>query len=288
MIKRLGADLMKILTVTDSDADKLQDLVRCVHGKVTTDPADVAGEERYLYLGPEGLSLVQGKMELKGDFMQMYRRVSGGHLQHEKLLRAAKWKGMPEKPLALDATAGLGEDSFILAAAGYHVILCEYNPVICALLRDALDRALRSPDEMIGRSIPGGKGTLRKTSGYETEEAVSEIREIASRMELREGDSIEIMADLEQTPDLIYLDPMFPVKQKSGISTKKLQIFQKLEMPCLEEDALLDAAFAASPGRIIVKRPIRGMPLAGRRPGYSIECRNVRYDCYLPGTGRVR
>ena len=259
---------MKILTVQDTDADKLQDLVRCVHGKVTTDPADVAGEERYLYLGPEGLSLVQGKMELKGDFMQMYRRVSGGHLQHEKLLRAAKWKGMPEKPLALDATAGLGEDSFILAAAGY--------PVICALLRDALDRALRSPDEMIGRSIPGGKGPLRKTCGYETEEAVSEIREIASRMELREGDSIEIMADLEQTPDLIYLDPMFPAKQKSGISTKKLQIFQKLEMPCLEEDALLDAAFAASPGRIIVKRPIRGMPLAGRRPGYSIECRNVR------------
>ena len=100
-------------------------------------------------------------------------------------------------------------------------------------------------------------------------------------MELITGNGIDILASLEKRPDLIYLDPMFPAKQKSGISTKKLQLFQQLETPCAAEEELLKAAFEAGPQRIVVKRPIKGKPLAGRRPGYAIECRNVRYDCYL-------
>ena len=239
---------------------KAEEIARRIQGEMTEELADVEGVERYLRLDPNGLTLVQGRMELRGDFMQMFRRVCGGHLQHEKLVRAVRWKGMPENPVAVDATAGLGEDSFILAAAGYHVIMCEYNPVIAALLRDALERAM-AEEEQFGKE--------------------AEIREIASRMELREGNGIEILASLERKPDLIYLDPMFPAKQKSGISTKKLQLFQKLETPCRDENELLAAAFASSPGRIVVKRPIKGKPLAGKRPAYSIECRNVRYDCYL-------
>ena len=45
---------------------------------------------------------------------------------------------------AVDATAGFGEDSLLLAAAGYNVELYEYDPVIAALLRDALRRAARA------------------------------------------------------------------------------------------------------------------------------------------------
>ena len=100
-------------------------------------------------------------------------------------------------------------------------------------------------------------------------------------MELREGNGIDILGTLGWKPDVIYLDPMFPAKKKSGISTKKLQIFQKLETPCANEEELLAAAFAADPRRIVVKRPIKGEPLAGKKPGFSIDCRNVRYDCYV-------
>ena len=49
---------------------------------------------------------------------------------------------------------------------------------------------------------------------------------------------------------------------------------------CTEEE-LLAAAFAAAPRRIVVKRPIKGEPLAGKKPGFSIDCRNVRYDCHV-------
>ena len=53
-----------------------------IQADLVTDIEEVAGEDRYLRFDPNGLSLVQGKMELRGDFGQMHRRVLGGHLQH--------------------------------------------------------------------------------------------------------------------------------------------------------------------------------------------------------------
>ena len=44
---------------------------------------------------------------------------------------------------AIDATAGLGEDSILLAAYGYNVELYEKNPIISELLKDAMERASR-------------------------------------------------------------------------------------------------------------------------------------------------
>lgn len=217
---------------------------------------DLPEKERYLRLDASGLTLVEGKLELRGDFRQLLPRARGGHLQHEKLLRAARTKDLPEHPLAVDATAGLGEDSFILACGGYSVVLCEYNPVIAALLQDALCRARKDPD----------------------------LSEAAARMSLVRGDGIETLGKLAGKADLVYLDPMFPAKQKSGISKKKLQLLQKLELPCSKEEELMAAALAAGPARIVVKRPVKGQPLAGKKASHSIVCKNVRFDCYvLPG-----
>ena len=50
------------------------------------------------------------------------------------LVRAVKTEG--EHLKAIDATAGMGEDGFLLAAYGYEVTLYEQNPVIAALLKD--------------------------------------------------------------------------------------------------------------------------------------------------------
>ena len=243
---------MKVVAAGPEWMDRAAEIADHLGTRLITNIDEIEGEEQYLRQDEYGLALVMGQMELRGDFRQMLPRITGGHLQHEKLLRAVRFKEEITDPVAVDATAGLGEDSFILAAGGFSVILCEYNPVIAALLRDALERAQADPD----------------------------IGEFARRMELREGNSVEILAKLDCRPDIIYLDPMFPAKKKSGISTKKLQLFQKLETPCADEKALLDAAYAAVPRRIVVKRPVKGGPLAGRKAGYSIDCRNVRYDCY--------
>lgn len=198
----------------------------------------------------KGVSLAGFGLTYQGDFENMLHRVTNGRLQHEMLVRAAK----SEKPgrRAIDATAGMGEDAFLLAAQGYEVTLYEQNPVIAALLKDALRRARKN---MI-------------------------LKEITERMKLVEGNSVECMEKQLDPVDVIYLDPMFPARQKSGLINKKLQLIQKLEPPCSAETDLFDAAIKANPSKIIVKRPLKSEFLAERKPSYTLNGKAIRYDCY--------
>ena len=203
--------------------------------------------------GDSGLSLVGDGMELRGDFSHMVRRLQPGRLQQELLVRAAKIKGAGERPFAVDATAGLGEDALLLAAAGFRVVLYERDPVIAALLRDALERAADVP----------------------------ELASAVSRMELREEDSIMALKCLPVLPDVVLLDPMFPERTKSASVKKKFQLLHKLERPCDDESALLGAAMEAKPRKIVVKRPPKGPYLAESKPAYSLAGKAVRYDVYV-------
>lgn len=203
-----------------------------------------------------GLALVDGAMEVRGDLTRLLPRLRAGALQREMLVKAAKVKdaqGTKGGPLAVDATAGLGEDSLLLAAAGFRVVLFERNPVIAALLADALARAAAHP----------------------------ELAPLAARMQLEEGDSIDALPHLREQPYLVLLDPMFPAKRGDARAKKKLQLLQKLEQPCEDEQALLDAALAAQPRRIIVKRPLKGPFLANRKPSYSLKGTTIRYDVHV-------
>ena len=208
------------------------------------------GEGLTLQLDADGLSLCGYGMRFHGDFEQMLRRITGGRLQHEMLARLSK-TDLPH-PTAIDATAGMGEDSFLLAACGYEVTLYEQNPIIAALLEDALHRAERHP--VLGP--------------------------IVAHMHLVVADSVALMPHTAEPPTLIYLDPMFPARQKSGLIQKKLQLIQKLESPCVQEAALLDAAMSARPTKIIIKRPLKGAVLAGKKPHYCIKGKAIRYDCF--------
>lgn len=228
----------------------------------------------------EGLTLAGDGMELRADFCEMLPRIRQGALQRELLVKAAKLKSALA-PRALDMTAGLGEDSFLLAAAGFDVTLCEMDETIALLLEDALERAA-------------------------ADEATADI---AARMHLVKGDSLEVLASLagmaeaadapdvsepafnlagEDAPcsskafDVIYLDPMFPERRKSAAVKKKFQLLHGLERPCANEEEMLQAALAAKPRKIVVKRPAKGEYLAGKKPSYSIGGKAVRYDVLVP------
>jgi len=204
---------------------------------------------------PEGLTLVSGELSLRGDFSAMKDRLKPNNLNGEMLVRAARVKSPlnGDTPVAVDATAGLGEDSFLLAAAGFKVYLFEKNPTIAALLKDALERARKD----------------------------SSVAEIAARMTFMEGDSIEGMTVLSERPDVIYLDPMFPERKKSGLIKKKFQLLQLLERPCDDENGLLSAAIAVSPAKIVIKRPAKAPALGGIKPSYTISGNSIRYDCIV-------
>ncbi|MCR4748598.1 MAG: class I SAM-dependent methyltransferase [Lachnospiraceae bacterium] len=222
--------------------------VRCVYDNVKTGP-----ESLILQYGSDGLSLTGDGMTLRADFSDMTDRLRPDRVKGEMINKAVGLKYLKDDPLIMDATAGFGEDSILMAAAGFRVVMFERNMIIAMLLKDALIRAQK----------------------------VEELSDITTRLQLRCGDSIEAMNDKLIQPDVIYLDPMFPQRNKSGLIKKKFQLLQKLENPCDEEEDLFDAACRLNPSKIIVKRPLKGNVLASRKPGYCIKGSTVRYDCYV-------
>lgn len=130
------------------------------------------------------------------------------------------------------------------------MLLFERNPVIAALLQDALRRA---------RTVP-------------------ELAAAVERMTFAGRDSIEGLRAFCAPPDAVYLDPMFPARQKSAAVKKKFQLLHRLERPCDDAEELLRAALDAHPRKVVVKRPPKGPYLAGVKPSYSIAGKAVRYD----------
>ena len=251
-------------TVYEKEAEALAEHTGAGNAQYTENaPAHDQGAGLMLLLDDSGLSLTDGKISLQADLTSMLPLLKKNNLEREFLVKASRIKGLNATDgqlRAVDATAGFGEDSLLLAAAGYNVELYEYDPVIAALLRDALRRAAKSSDDA--------------------------LRDAVSRMDLREGDSVSAMramAGSNEPPDIVLLDPMFPERRKSALVKKKFQLLQQLESPCegADESELLEAAEAAGPRRIIIKRPLKGPYLAGRRPGYSITGKAVRYDCIV-------
>ena len=194
----------------------------------------------------EGLALVGDGMVLRADFVRLLPRLRPDRLGRELLVRAARVRGV-EAPSAVDATAGL-------AAAGFVVTMFEKDPVIAALLRDALERAARVP----------------------------ELAPVAERMTLVEGDSVAGLRCLGFSPDVVFLDPMFPERTKSAAVKKKFQLLHHLERPCDNEEELVEAALAARPRKVVIKRPPKGPLLAGARPSYQVFGKAVRYDVLVP------
>ena len=116
---------------------------------------------------------------------------------------------------------------------------------------------------------------------------IPDLKDIVVRMTLIHGDSMEAMAALETSPDIILLDPMFPARQKSALVKKKLQLIQKMEVPCMDEKKLLLTAMSAGPKKLIIKRPPKGPFLAGFKPDFSTTGKAVRFDCFNSPLDRI-
>ena len=206
----------------------------------------------HLKINGDGLFLEDADLCMQGDFTESIKRLTHANLSHELLVKTAKLKNI-EHPCLIDATAGMGEDSLLLAAAGFEVELYESDMIIAALLEDTLRRARLN-------------------------EALAPI---ISHMHLHIEDSIKAMNSLDYTPDVVLLDPMFPERKKSGLIKKKFQLMQQLEHPCSNEFDLLNAAMHANPKKIVIKRPAKGPYLAGKKPSYSTDGKAIRYDCII-------
>ena len=160
-------------------------------------------------------------------------------------------------PRIIDATAGLGQDALVLATLGCDVTLIERSPVVAALLFDAIERAL----------------------------AEAETAVIVARMRLVQADACDYLAALDesQRPDVIYLDPMFPGRNKSALTKKEMRLFQQLPGTRENTDSLLPIAQQVAMRRVVVKRPAKAPWLADSKPSMAIRSPKIRFDVYLCG-----
>lgn len=156
-------------------------------------------------------------------------------------------------PSVVDATAGLGRDAFVLASIGCNVRMVERHPVVAALLEDGLHRA------------------------YQDAEIGQWMRE---RMTLIHASSIDVLAQITPQPDVVYLDPMYPHRQKSALVKKEMRVFQSLVGADEDADTLLAPALQLAKRRVVVKRPDYAQPIAGVKASAAIETKNHRFDIY--------
>jgi 16S rRNA (guanine1516-N2)-methyltransferase len=219
--------------------------------------ADPHDFQALLQLTPQGLQLQPCGSDASGPVMvdfgsgAMRHRRRAGHME---LLGRAVGAGKREALHVVDATAGLGRDSFVLADGGCRVTMIEQSPPVHALLRDGLARALNSED--------------------------ARLVEAATRMELFAADACHWLRQLSTPVDVIYLDPMFPPRSKSARVKKEMWLFQNLLEEMDNPDDLLSLALDHATYRVVVKRPLKAQPLGGSSPGFSLKGKSVRFDVY--------
>lgn len=181
-----------------------------------------------------------------------YRLEHGGG--NGQLVARAVGLQKTRKPLhILDATAGLGQDAFVLAGLGCRMTLIERSPVIHALLEDGLAR-----------------GRLNEAAAP-----------VIERMNLMARNSTEWLQQGDgDVADVIYLDPMFPHRDKAALVKKEMRVFRTVVGDDQDAPALLAAALNRATYRVVVKRPRKAPPIEGPEPATRLEGKSSRYDIY--------
>lgn len=213
-----------------------------------------------LYFGPDHLELREYGKAAPGPIKASFTDGKNAHRMQfgggkGQLIAKAVGVSSGIIPSVLDATAGLGRDAFVLATLGCRVEMFERVPIVEVLLRDALDRAAMHGDDR--------------------------VKEIVGRMQLHTGDSVAwLRGQSNPVADVIYLDPMYPARDKSAAVKKEMKAFHSLVGETSDDSELLSAALEKARYRVVVKRPRKGEAIAGPSPQLQISGKSSRYDIY--------
>ncbi len=223
--------------------------------------------EFVLLYDESGLSLQQTGRKVPGP---IYVDFTSGSVDHRRKQGGGKGQMIAKAcglkagvyPKILDMTAGLGKDAFVLASLGCELLLNERSPLVHALLSDGLAR---------GRDV----------SHFDD----PKLAEILNRMTLlSNGDSRQLYFSEQELPsgkiDVVYLDPMFPSREKSADVKKEMRAFHTVVGTDLDAAELLPQALALAEYRVVVKRPRKAPFLNEQTPSFQLIGKSSRYDIY--------
>ena len=197
-----------------------------------------------------------GVGELRVDFVSgaIAHRLRFGGGRGQALAKAMGLRS-GKTPMVVDATAGLGRDSFLLASLGAQVPMIERSEKMHGLLVQGMKRAAQEG---------------------------SEFREIIGRMTLLKGDAKDLL--LGMSAEVILIDPMHPPRTNSALVKRELR--QVREIVGTDEDAadLVRVALQNALSRVVLKWPAKADPITGIQPcSHQIVGKSTRYDVFMLG-----
>lgn len=209
-----------------------------------------------LLVDAQGLWLAAAGMKMQPDWQSQWPRLQRASRRGELLARACGLTHTTESLRLVDATAGLGHDTLLLAALGAQVVAFERDPVVAALLADECRRS----QEHAG------------------------LRTVLARVEWRWGSltaHVEPPWGSEGRVDTVYVDPMFAHQDLQSAKVKKpMQLLHALLHQQTDEHGLLTQARTRAK-RVVVKRPRHGSFLEDMVPDHQWLGEAVRFDGYF-------
>ena len=223
------------------------------------------------------LSWLSDGLSVAPEWDKLQRRVVSAGRKSELLLQAAK---ITSDSTVIDATAGFGHDSLILASTGAQVTMLEQQPLMALLLLAEQQRM---------RVLPNWQKLMSRLQIINVD-ALSYFAKLQAESvnAIKENDA--------KVVDVIYLDPMFPEDSYQDSKTgkgakvgKHMQALHQLARPPTseEESQLLQSAqavvsqHAQRQGRVVVKRPQLAPLLANQPASESWHNEAVRFDGYF-------
>ena len=154
-------------------------------------------------------------------------------------------------PHVVDATAGLGRDSFLLASLGARVTLIERSAEMHALLEAALEKARKG-----------------------------EMAEIVARMDLILGDAKDLLPTL--SPEVVLVDPMHPPRGNSALVKQDMRQLREIVGEDPDAVALIQSALACAQKRVVLKWPRKAaLPEGLPKASHQILGKSTRYDVWM-------
>ena len=191
---------------------------------------------------------------LKCSFVEgpILHRLKYGKGRGQNLAKAVGMKFNKNRNI-IDATAGLGYDSFILASIGAKVTLIERSQKMHELLQNGIDE---------GKSFGG------------------EIEKIINRMELLFGDSKDILPKL--TPEVIMIDTMYKERKKKALVKNNMRLVREIVGPDTDYIELLEVALNCAKNRVVLKQPRYAEPIKDiKKCSHQILGKTIRYDIFM-------
>ncbi len=218
--------------------------------------------ELALCVDENGLWLCANGMRMQPDWKAEIARLKRASLKSEMIARACQ---LAEKPKLLDATAGLGHDSLLMAHLGAQVTLIERHPILFTLLEDAKNTAQN--DSFLASIMCNINLIFDDAQNY-----------------------LQTQIKAKNAFDVVYLDPMFPQRNQNQ-QTEKKQAQVKKQMQLLHlllpEQGEMDLGDQLLPlaqqiaARVIVKRPRLAVFLNNQIPSHQWQGDACRFDAYF-------